>query len=293
MKESHSFSSEVKAELWNVPLENVHHIRAFLAGYVVFSGGLSAAEEGVIAVPDDAAAARKVFTEVRKAFNINCIIAKNSGYQVISPDKGVAPALLAAAGEAAGTDGCAAAYARGAFLAAGTVTDPKKYYRLEIAAPDERTAVHLTEVLGTASLSPKMTNRGGETLVYLQDGAQVSDMLGFIGASKSLLALENIRAVKETRGNINRRVNLETSNLRKAANASAKQLRDIVYLEQTGELAKLPENLREMAKLRRENPDMSLAELGSLFDPPLGRSGVNHRLRQLHEHTERLRERKV
>ena len=292
-KESRSFSSEVKEELWSLMPEDPRELRAFLAGFGVFSGGLDAREDGPVAVTDSAAAARKVFTGVRKAFNINCTVAKSAGYLVIPPDPYVITALRKVIGSPAETEGCAGAFARGAFLAAGTVTDPEKYYRLEIVTPDEHAAGYLAELLGTFSLVPKTTKRGGETVVYLQDGTQVSDMLGVLGASKSLLALENIRIVKEMRGNINRRVNLETSNLRKAATASARQLRDIVFLEENGGLAQLPESLKETARLRKDNPDMSLAELGQLFDPPLGRSGVNHRLRQLHDYTERMRERKV
>ena len=124
----------------------------------------------------------------------------------------------------------------------------------------------------------------------MKDGAGISDFLNIVEAHVSLMTFENYRIVKEMRNSVNRRVNCETANISKTVSASTRQVDDILYLKQKYGLANLPDNLREMAEVRLANPDAPLRELGEYLNPPVGKSGVNHRLRKLSELADRLRE---
>ena len=101
--------------------------------------------------------------------------------------------------------------------------------------------------------------------------------------------LENVRILKEMRNSVNRQVNCETANISKTVNAAVKQLEDIEYIKQTAGIDSLPENLKEIALLRLEHPDATLGELGTYLDPPVGKSGVNHRLRKISAVADSLR----
>ena len=184
---------------------------------------------------------------------------------------------------------CARAFLRGAFCAAGTVSDPDRYYRLEIVCRNKEDAALAAEVMDELDLEPKQTVRKGGFVVYLQDGNGISRALALMDAPLSVLSLENTRVMREMRGSVSRRLNCEMSNLGKTAQAAAKQIRDIQELRQSGILARLPENLRVTAVLREQNPEASLTELGELMEPAVGRSGVNHRLRKLSQIADEMR----
>ena len=126
-------------------------------------------------------------------------------------------------------------------------------------------------------------------VVYIKEGSAICDMLNIIGAHVSLMDFENYRIVKEVRNSVNRKVNCETANIAKTVNAAAGQVRDIMLIQQTRGLGNLPKNLREMAELRLEHQEATLQELGELLKPPVGKSGVNHRLRKLSEIAESMR----
>ena len=126
-------------------------------------------------------------------------------------------------------------------------------------------------------------------VVYLKEGACIVDLLNVCEAPVSLMKLENLRILKEMRNSVNRRVNCETANIAKTVNAASRQMEDIEYLEVHYGFQNLPESLQQMAEIRLEHPDMSLKELGECFDPPIGKSGVNHRLRKLSELADKLR----
>ena len=127
-------------------------------------------------------------------------------------------------------------------------------------------------------------------VVYVKEGSQIAELLQIMEAPVALMELENIRIVKEMRNSVNRQVNCETANINKTVAASVKQIRDIEYIRDTMGFESLPENLEEMAQVRLLKPDATLKELGEALDPPVGKSGVNHRLRRLSEIAERLRE---
>ena len=141
-------------------------------------------------------------------------------------------------------------------------------------------------------LDAKIVERKGHYVVYLKEGAQIADMLRIMEAPLALMEFENIRIVKEMRNSINRQVNCEAANLGKTISAAVKQVEDIRYICSKVGLDNIPESLAETAKIRLDYPEATLKELGELMDPPLGKSGVNHRLKKLSELAEDLRSHK-
>ena len=184
---------------------------------------------------------------------------------------------------------CKKAFIRGAFLSAGTISDPNKSYHFEIVAITSRQAEELREILEFFEVRAKIVSRKNHFVVYLKEGSQIVDVLNVMGAHKSLMDLENVRIVKEMRNSVNRKVNCETANISKMINASVKQIEDIEYIEKTIGLSNLPDVLGEMANVRLEHPDTPLKELGEYLSTPIGKSGVNHRLRRISEIADKLR----
>lgn len=178
---------------------------------------------------------------------------------------------------------CKRAFLRGAFLSSGSISDPQKSYHFEVVCQDEAQAQLLQELYRAFELDAKIVQRKKYYIVYLKEGAQIVDVLNVMGAYVALMNLENVRIVKEMRGSVNRIVNCETANINKVVGAAYRQVEDIRYIQSKIGLDELPPALREMALIRMEYPDSSLKELGELCDPPVGKSGVNHRLRKLGE----------
>ena len=127
-------------------------------------------------------------------------------------------------------------------------------------------------------------------VVYIKEGSQIVDILNVMEAPVSLMELENIRIVKEMRGSVNRQVNCETANINKTVSAAVEQIEDIRFIQSVAGLSGLPESLQEMARIRLERPEATLKELGEALEPPVGKSGVNHRLRKLSLVAEELRQ---
>jgi hypothetical protein len=176
------------------------------------------------------------------------------------------------------------------FLGAGSVSDPEKGYHLELVTQDMEHAVQLKTVMQELEMEAKIVERKGHHVVYLKEGSQIVDLLNIIGAHNALMELENVRIVKEVRNNVNRLVNCETANLKKTVSAAVRQMQDIEYLKSTIGLSSLPKHLEEIAIYRLEYSSATLKELGELLDPPVGKSGVNHRLKKLSEIAEQVRE---
>ena len=126
-------------------------------------------------------------------------------------------------------------------------------------------------------------------MAYIKEGSQIVDILNVMEAPVSLMELENIRILKEMRGSVNRQVNCETANIHKTVSAAVRQVEDITIIRDKIGFDSLPENLREIARLRLEKPEATLKELGEALEPPVGKSGVNHRLRKLGSLAEKLR----
>ena len=186
-------------------------------------------------------------------------------------------------------DCCRRAFIRGTYLAIGSMSNPEKGYHMEFVFDHEDMAEEFIQILKTFSIGAKMVLRKKNYVVYIKDGEEIVDMLNIMGAHISLMNLENTRIMKDMRNSINRRVNCETANIAKTVNAATKQVEDIMLIQKLYGLHRLPDNLRQVAEVRLAYPEASLVELSQLMDPPVGKSGVNHRLRKLSELAERLR----
>lgn len=178
---------------------------------------------------------------------------------------------------------------REAFIKSGSINDPNKKYHLEIMFKTNKKAQEMQVLLNNFNINAKIIKREKDYMLYLKDGEEISEFLALIGANSSVIKFEEIRVLKETRNDINRLVNCETANLNKTINAAVKQIEDIKLIKKKHKFSSLPENLQEIALLRIENPDVSLIELGKMLKEPIGKSGVNHRLKKLSSIAEELR----
>ena len=296
-----SFSGNVKEELVNVYSSSLHCQIAEIAALMEFCGKI-VEEEGRIRIKiqtENKAVAKKYFTLLKKAFNIYSDVlvrlngrqGKNSIYvlevagqkdaegilkSIKYQDEKTSPLLLK-------NSCCKRAFLRGAYLAAGSMSAPEKGYHLEYVCTKETQAEQLVAILKDFSLDGKIVLRKKYFVVYLKEGEGIVDLLNIMEAHKALMDLENLRILKEVRNSVNRRVNCEAANITKTVNAASRQVEDILFIKERYGLKKLPENLQEIAQLRLENPDAALKELGEMLVPPVGKSGVNHRLRRISE----------
>lgn len=302
-----SFSGKVKEELANVYSSSRHCQIAETAAIIEFCGKI-VEEEGRIAIKiqtENKTVARKYFTLVRKAFNIySDVLVRLNGRQgknfiyvlevagqedvenilksIKYQQEKASPLLLK-------NNCCKRAFLRGAYLAAGSMSAPEKGYHLEYVCTGNAQAEQLVGILKDFSLDGKIVLRKKYYVVYIKEGEGIVDLLNIMEAHRALMDLENLRILKEVRNSVNRRVNCEAANITKTVNAASRQVEDILFIKEHYGLKKLPENLQEMAQVRLENPDAALKELGELLDPPVGKSGVNHRLRKLAEIARRLK----
>lgn len=184
---------------------------------------------------------------------------------------------------------CKRAFIRGAFLTSGSLSDPNKFYHFEIVCSNEAKANQLRAMINSFGLDSKVVARKKSFVVYIKEGTQIVEILNVMEAHVSLMNLENVRILKEMRNGVNRKVNCETANLNKTVSAAIKQIEDIEFIRDTAGLNSLNEGLRELAVLRLENPEISLKDLGMMLSVPVGKSGVNHRLKKISEIAEGLK----
>lgn len=286
-----SFSSEVKEELAK-RISSARHCRiAELAAIMNFCGQYGRDEKGGFTIgfqTENEAVVRKGFTLLKKTYNIDTDISLSEQEmrdildKIGNPEEPVSSLLIK-------NTCCRRAFLRGAFLSVGSMSDPAKGYHLEFDCVSESKAGQLRELMRDFEIESKIIRRKKYYVVYLKEGAGIVELLNVCEAYVSLMNLENMRILKEMRNSVNRRVNCETANIAKTVSAAARQVEDIEYIRKYYGFQNLPETLRQMAEIRLENPDVTLKELGELFDPPLGKSGVNHRLRKLSELAEEIR----
>lgn len=185
---------------------------------------------------------------------------------------------------------CFSAFVRGAFLSCGTVCDPNKMYALEFVVQYLKLSEDMKALLGEMGLTPKVTQRRGVRVVYYKDSTNIEDILTLMGATESSLEVMGIKVYKDMRNRVNRRTNFETANISRTVAAAFDQMEAIEYIYSHMDEALLPEDLRLTARLRQENIDMSLRELGECFDPPISRSAVNNKLMKLMKIADGLKE---
>ena len=185
-------------------------------------------------------------------------------------------------------DCCKRSYLRGAFLGSGSVNNPEGAYHLEIVSPYKEHVEAMQGLMEDFGIHGKICLRKNQYVLYLKNADQISEFLLNIGAHQALLTFESERVRKEMFNNINRQRNFDMANVEKTVASAMSQTHAIRRIEETIGIDSLSPALKEAAVLRKENPDLSLAELAALADPPVGKSGMNHRLKKLREIAENL-----
>lgn len=289
---SMSFSSQVKAEL--AAVENTPccmHAQTY--GLLLFSRAFSFVEMSMQTDTEQIARMYREGIQREAGVEANLTQSSSGKFKVSVRTASQRQQVMAAFGHEKGElalrlnranlagDCCMAALLRGAFLACGTLTDPEKDYHLEFVVPYRYISRDLAKLLHEWNLAPKQLERKGSHVVYCKDSERIEEILTLMGAQNAALELMGIKMYKDMRNNINRKINFETANISRTANAAAEQVYAIETILEHAGLESLPEELKEIALLRLENPEMSLRELGEALSEPISRSGVNHRLRRL------------
>ena len=304
-----SFSSRVKEELSYQTGSAMHCRIAEMAAILSMSGMLSLEENGKVSVKihtENLAVARKYFTLAKKTYNIDCDIrirshihtGKNRTYIIEVRDDYAARKILSSVKLMNDRNQiesgypfvfplifqkacCKRAFLRGVFLCTGSISEPEKTYHFEVVCTTQERAEQICDMMKTFDIEGKWITRKKYFVVYVKEAAQIVDMLNVMEAHRSLMELENIRILKDMRNSVNRRVNCETANISKTVSAAVKQIEDISYIRDRVGFSDLSDGLKEIAELRLKYPEASLVELGKLLSIPVGKSGVNHRLRKL------------
>nr|WP_300001901.1 DNA-binding protein WhiA [Tissierella sp.] len=313
-----SFSQKTKNELSKLSLEDRCCNLAELSALVRMCGTIQINGSERISLKfssENASIARRIFSILKASYDAeievmvrrNRQLKKNNNYLIAITDKNIAKQILLDVGfiqedkmnifnpdykmdkKIIKKRCCRRSYIRGSFLGGGSISNPEKTYHMEMVTNNKEHAEDLSEIINSFGLNSKIVLRKDNYIVYLKEGEHIVDMLNIMGAHQALLKLEDIRVLKDIRNNINRIVNCETANLGKTIGASLRQINDIDCIEAKIGLGKLPQNLREVAYLRLENPDSSLKELGEMLPSPVGKSGVNHRFRKIGEIAKDLR----
>ena len=307
--DTRSFSAGVKEELIRLPLGKPCCMLSEISALTQTSGHLSFRGGGWVSVSyrlDNAGTARRLFQLLKRRLNVapklhfvqtkqlggrrSCVLSLgpedsrtllNALHMAETDENGQMHMKRTVPRHPMTRQCCRRAFLRGAFLGAGTLTHPEKQYHFEWKAEDDRLADTLEKLLEKCELPCKSYLRKGTRVIYLKGAQQISDMLAIMGAGSSMLDMENIRINKQLRAAATRAANCDEHNSEKMLDAGQQQAESIRRLSLTRGLFTLPPALREAARLRVENPDLSLEELGKMMDPPVGKSGANHRLRRL------------
>lgn len=313
-----SFSQDVKEELSKSCTAARHCQIAEVAGMIGLTGRIliSAQDRFSVKIQSESLyVARKYFTLIKKTFNIvpEVTIKKNNGLKnsrlyivtvnrhddavrilqavkLLGSSNDIEENLSIATNVVIMKECCKRAFIRGAFLAAGSVSDPNKAYHFEIVCNDEEKALQLQKIINNFEIESKIVERKNRFVVYIKEGSAIADILNVMEAHVSLMNFENVRILKDISNSVNRKVNCETANLNKTVSAAVRQIESIRIIERKKGLDYLPPQLKEMAILRVEYPDDSLKELGDKLEPKVGKSGVNHRLRKICEIADSIEE---
>lgn len=312
-----SFSSNVKDELSRQISSGRHCQIAEISAIISLCGKVIISTDDKYCIKvhtENVAVARKYFTLIKKTFNINTEISirrnvylkKSRTYSILIKGHEDSERVLNACKLIENSEikenlsivsnliiqksCCKRAFIRGAYLAAGSISDPEKFYHFEIVCTSKRKAVQLQEIINYFDIEAKIVQRKKYYVVYIKEGAQIVEILNVMEAHVSLMNLENVRILKEMRNSVNRQVNCETANINKTVSAAVKQMDDIKFIKEHMGFEGLSEGLEDVARIRLEYPEATLKELSALLNPPVGKSGVNHRLRKLSNLAQELRE---
>lgn len=291
-----SFSADVKNEILSIELENDCCIHAFAYGMLLFSRAFSSFDISLLTEHSKIAEMyREMLIKVCKVkpeffkteagkYKIE-VKTPQDRLQVLDTfgyDKKSSTSRLNWSNIP--DECCKAAFLKGAFLTCGTINNPNKGYHLEFVVPYLNLSKDLMVFINDydeLSVEPKIVRRSSNYVIYFKDSEAIEDILTVMGAMNSCLELMGVKMYKDMRNNVNRKLNFESANLDKTIDAAAKQIDAILHIKNTVGFSYLSNELREIAELRLENPDMSLRELGECLSEPISRSGVNHRLKKI------------
>ncbi|GFI27221.1 sporulation transcription regulator WhiA [Lachnospiraceae bacterium] len=296
-----SFSGEIKKELAGRIGESRHCRLAELSAIIVFAGKISALNGGISFRPESGnpMLKEKFARLVSLLFSIDRewetlqgddVFKILEGVKLWDRQRGCFLNTETADGLLIQQSCCKRAYIRGAFLSSGSVSDPGKAYHFEIVCRTAAQSAQLQHAINSFDIDARIVPRKKNQVVYVKEGAHIVDLLNVMEAHTALMNLENVRIVKEMRNSVNRQVNCETANISKIVNAAVRQIEDIRLIQKNKGIESLPEHLKEIALLRLAYPDAPLKELGMYLNPPVGKSGVNHRLRRISEIAEKMGE---
>ena len=290
-----SFSSDVKKELCAIECENECCQRAEAYGMLYFARSFSLHDISIMTDYDFVAQKYKNAIRYVSAAEPEETVSKSGKVTVSVTEADSRIGILNEFGYSGNESNmrilttnienecCFGAFLRGVFLACGIITDPKKEYHLEFDVTFKNKSRDLSDMFEDFTATPKQSDRNGVNLVYFKDSYQIEDILTVMGAHQSVLELIGEKILKDVRNNVNRKVNCDRANIKKTCSASAEQIKAINKLMDAEKMDELPSELKELAELRLENPEMSLSELGENLSTPISRSGVNHRLKKLIE----------
>lgn len=310
-----SFSSDVRSEIVHARNENDCCRRSELCAALLCSGGISFEGFGrpILSLTNaDATVVRRYFTFAKQRFGVTGELevhhtdrfAGRTIYRLTFPED-QARILLDGTGisdpealfgvrtepreDLCAKECCAISFLRAAFLFTGSVSEPERGWHLEWALDHEALAEYVKKQAEKFEVHAKIACRKTKYVVYLKSTEGIADALTLLGAHAGRLKLENILIAKELRNRINRQQNCDFANINRAVRTAQRQIGEIRYLEEQIGLEKLPKSLQQMAAARIAYEDLSLEALGELMDPPLGKSGVNARLRRISHLAEMLR----
>lgn len=309
-----SYASDVKKELTSLPV-HPEHAKAELAAFLRMNGVLSLHDHqfSLDITTENPAIARRIFSLIKTAYGIEPLLIvskkmklkKNYQYlvrlqkqvheiltdlEIFDSNNGLITGIPE---KIMSSEQRAMSYLRGAFLASGSVNNPEtSRYHLEIYSLYEDHNQDLLKLMNNFFyLNAKETRRRSGYIVYLKEAEKIGDFLHIVGAVNAMLAFEDLRIMRDMRNSVNRLVNCDTANLKKTANAAAKQVEDIQLIEEKFGLENLPEKLTVLARFRLTHPELSLKEVAAQVpDDPISKSGVNHRFQKIREIAKQLKE---
>ena len=290
-----SFSSDAKAELCKDYINKKCCALAEASGVLLYCGSVS--PEQIKIVTESEAFAARLPQLFRRAFKLDFDeIQEGSKYCLLLTDRAKIAAVFEAIGYSPAEsitlhvnygllekDCCQVSFLRGAFLSGGSVTDPAKRYHLELATNHHKVSRETERLLMDLGFAPKATLRNGSSILYFKQSESIEDFLAWLQAPVAAMGVMEAKIEKDMKNKINRIVNCDNANTSKVVEAAQSQIAAIRCLRERGLYEKLPEKLRQTAELREQNPEANLNELAALFDPPLTKSALNHRLRKLSE----------
>lgn len=309
-----SFSNNVKGELSKLPLGTEKEMISELSALMRVNGVMMI-QSGKMKVrfsTENNPVARRIFQLVKTLYHYDAkIIAvkrsqlrRSTNYRVFIEEEDIVKRLLEDTGYESSifiistgeiperlisTNMQIRAYMRGCFLGAGSITNPEKMYHMEIVFHEERDALSLKNIMNKVHLRGKITQRKEQFIFYFKDSELISDCLSFMQAYQSVLKFEDVRAMKNLKNNINRVINCETANIDKTVAAAMKQREAIEIIG----LENLPDDLKQIARIRLANPDLSLKEIGERSNPKITKSGVNYKLKKIEKMAQKLTERSL